>query len=95
MHSNPLEKDIQKRVRQYAKERGVLSYKFSSPSQRHVPDCIFLYGGRTFYIEFKRLGEKPTQAQALEHEKIRACEAIVYVVDNVKQGKQIIDLETL
>lgn len=95
MNDNPLESYIQKKVREYAKSRGVLSYKFSSPSQRHVPDCLFLFGGRTFYVEFKRRGEKPTLAQALEHEKIRAVGGIVHVCDSVEQGKRVIDLELL
>lgn len=95
MNPNPLESYIQKKVREYAKERDVLSYKFSSPSQRHVPDCLFLHGGRTWYIEFKRRGEKPTSAQQLEHEKMRAKGAVVHVVDSVEAGKRVIDLEVM
>lgn len=90
---NPLESYIQKTVRAYAKSKGVLSYKFSSPSQRHIPDCIFIHAGRTFYVEFKRLGEKPTLAQALEHERMRAHGAIVHVCDSVESGKRIVDKE--
>lgn len=95
MIPNPLESYIQKKVREYAKIKNVLSYKFSSPSQRHVPDCLFLHGGRTWYVEFKRRGEKPTLAQAIEHEKMRAVGGIVHVCDSVESGKRMVDLETL
>lgn len=91
---NPLEREIEKRVCAYAKALGILSYKFTSPSRAHVPDRIFFAPERnTFLIEFKRKGEKPTKAQAIEIEKIRATGTNVYVVDNVEEGKGIIDME--
>jgi len=89
---NPLEKAIEAAVCKYAKSRGVLCYKFVSPAQRHVPDRMFIFGGRVWFIEFKRLGEKLTLAQALEHEKMRAHGAIVHVVDDIEEGKTIIRL---
>lgn len=90
---NPLEKVIETKVCDYAKSLGCYVRKFTSPSQRHVPDRIMLYRGRVWFIEFKRLGEKATAAQAVEHEKMRACGAIVYVVDSVEGGKQIVNFE--
>ena len=36
-----LEKDIEKAVCDYAKSKGVLTYKFSSPNHVGVPDRIF------------------------------------------------------
>lgn len=89
--NNPLEKDIESAVCKYARELGMLEYKFTSPARRHVPDRIFLYGGKTFFIEFKRKGEKPTKAQAIEHAKMRERGAVVFVVDNVEDGKGVIN----
>jgi hypothetical protein len=92
----PLEKEIEKRVCAYAKSLGVLCYKFTSPARRSVPDRIFLAKGiDAFFIEFKRLGGKPTPAQEVEIAKIRAAGKTVYVIDNVVAGKAAIDGEML
>lgn len=88
---NPLEKDIEKRVCDYAKSLGMLCYKFTSPSRRSVPDRMFInYHGTVFFIEFKRKGEKPTAAQAVEIAKLRKQKASVFVIDNVGEGKNAI-----
>lgn len=88
---NPLEKDIEKRVCTIAKEMGMLVYKFTSPSRMSVPDRLFITkAGVVFFIEFKRAGQKPTAAQEIEINKIRAKGVFVYVVDNVEEGKKIL-----
>ena len=49
-----LEKQIESKVVKKAKELGFLTYKFSSPSNRGVPDRIFISPyGEVFFIEFK------------------------------------------
>lgn len=89
---NPLEKVIEAKVCDYAKQLGCLVYKFTSPSRRSVPDRLFIMpGGKgVFFIEFKRAGQKPTAAQEVEIEKIRAKGVRVYVVDNVEYGKRYV-----
>lgn len=96
MNPNPLEKDIQKRVRAYAKSIGIMSYKFSSPSKRDVPDVLFVNpGGHMWFTEFKRLGEKPTLSQRVEISKLQQQGATVYVIDNVGAGKAAVDCELM
>lgn len=92
MNSNPLEKIIESKVCAYARTLGCLVYKFTSPSQRSVPDRLFIMpGGRgCFFIEFKTLGEKPTPAQAVEITKIQQRGIYVGVVDNVEAGKLVV-----
>jgi len=88
---DPLEKDIEKRVCDYAKSLKMLCYKFTSPSRRSVPDRMFITErGVVFFIEFKRKGQKPTAAQWVEIKKIQATEVTVAVVDNVGEGKNVI-----
>lgn len=88
---NPLEKDIEKRVCDYAKSLGMLVYKFTSPSRRSVPDRMFITKtGVVFFIEFKKKGQKPTDSQAVEITKIRVTGVPVYVVDDVAEGKKIV-----
>lgn len=92
-NSNPLEKDIEKKVCDYAKSLSCLCYKFTSPSQRSVPDRLFIGpNGRVWFIEFKRLGGQPTPAQEVEIRKIQDHEVPVWIADNVEQGKKFVDL---
>lgn len=90
---DPLEKVIEKKVCDYATGLGFVQYKFTSPQRRSVPDRLFISPrGVVFFVEFKRLGEKPTLAQATEHIKIKAKGVDVYVIDNVEDGKNLIDV---
>jgi len=90
---DPLEKDIEKKVRKYATQKyGVLTRKFSSPNHRSVPDQILFWpNGRVTLIEFKSKGKKPTEAQWSEIRKIRNQGIQVDIVDSIEKGKQIID----
>tara|TARA_R110000868_G_scaffold64854_2_gene194607 strand:+ start:1526 stop:1822 length:297 start_codon:yes stop_codon:yes gene_type:complete len=93
---DPLEKDIEKKVCDFAKTRGILVYKFTSPARRSVPDRLFILpGGSVFWIEFKRKGKKPSPGQEAEIERMRKQGARVHVSDNVEAGKRIIELESL
>jgi len=87
-----LEKQIEAAVCDYAKTRGFLAYKFTSPNRAAVPDrMMVLPSGHIFFIEFKRTGQKPTPAQEREHVRLRQQNVQVYVVDDIHQGKDIID----
>lgn len=87
-----LEKQIEAKVCDYAKERGLLVYKFTSPNRMAVPDRMFVRpDGKIFFIEFKREGQKPTPAQDREHERLRGHGVQVFVVDDVKIGQWVID----
>lgn len=96
MNKNPLEKDIERIVNNYAKSRGLLTYKFTSPNRRSVPDRMFISGtGFIFFIEFKRLGKLPTPAQSREINRMTKSNVTVYVVDNVAYGKGVIDCHVI
>ena len=87
-----LEKHIEAKVCDYAKQRGLLVYKFTSPARAAVPDRLFILpGGRMFFCEFKREGQKPTPAQEREHKRLRAYDVPVFVIDNVDDGLRMID----
>ena len=87
-----LEKDIEKRVKEYARSKGWLAYKWTSPGHAFVPDGILIApGGRFILVEFKQLGKKPTPGQQREHERLRTQGATVWVVDSVEMGKELID----
>ena len=87
-----LEKQIETRVCDYAKDRGLLVYKFTSPARAAVPDRMFVApSGKVFFIEFKATGEKATVPQTREHQRLRDHGVLVLVVDNVDEGKGVID----
>ena len=87
-----LEKQIEASVCDYAKERGLLVYKFTSPARAAVPDRMFVRrDGVIFFIEFKRENMKPTPAQDREHNRLRGHMINVFVVDDVTTGKWVID----
>ena len=91
----PLEKNIEKKVCDYAKERGLLVYKFTSPARAAVPDRLFIVPHvGVFFIEFKRPGVKATAPQLREHGRLRDVGIRVYVVDDIAYGKNVIDYET-
>lgn len=84
---------IEKRVSEYAKKKGMLCYKFSSPGQRFVCDRIFMYNGFSFFIEFKSEGGKPTEGQSRHHQLLVKNGMTVYVVDSVSLGIEVINDE--
>jgi hypothetical protein len=86
-----LEKQIEAKVCDYAKTKGMMVYKFTSPARAAVPDRLFIKNGRVFFIEFKRGGQKATEAQEREHHRLRQQAINVFVVDNVDAGKECID----
>jgi hypothetical protein len=87
-----LEKDIESKVCAYARERGLLAYKFTSPARAAVPDRLFIVpGGVMFFCEFKRQGQKPTPAQEREHKRLREYDVPVFVVDNVDAGMRMVN----
>jgi len=90
--SNPLEKVIEEKVNEYAKAKGVAVYKFTSPARAAVPDRLYINAkGFIWFCEFKRKGKLPTPAQQREHERLRLRNVTVYVIDNVDDGKKMVD----
>ena len=88
-----LEKQIEARVCEYARAKGMLAYKFTSPARAAVPDRLFIApDGRMFFCEFKAEGKKPTPAQEREHLRLREQKVTVFVIDNVILGKTMIDV---
>lgn len=88
-----LEAKIEKTVCEYAKGRGCLTPKFTSPNRAAVPDRIFISPkGRIWFCEFKATGKKPTPAQEREHQRLREHNVTVFVVDNIEAGQAMVDL---
>lgn len=92
MTRKPLEKEIEKKVGEYAKKLGCLYYKFTSPACRAVPDRLIIApNGNVGFLELKREGCKPTTLQQLEMQKLKDKGCTVAWVDNVPAGKLFVD----
>jgi hypothetical protein len=87
-----LEREIETKVKEYARSKGWLAYKFTSPGHSFVPDGLFISPtGVVIFMEFKQLGKKPTPGQEREIARIIEHHTPCFVVDNVEYGKEIID----
>jgi len=87
-----LEREIEKRVKEYARTKGWLAYKFTSPGHIGVPDGLFISPkGVVLFMEFKQLGKKATAMQQREIDRINQHCVLSLVVDSVEQGKRLID----
>jgi hypothetical protein len=97
-----LERHVQSRSVKWwlaaGEEEGVATWarKFSSPSQRSVPDYLFSidYGSRPqddnkFAVEFKAPGKTSTEAQLDEQQKMRDAGWDVYECDSFDKFKEI------
>ena len=83
---------IEEDNRKYALKHGCLFDKFTSPSKRSVPDRMLTCPeGLIAFIEYKAPGKKPTPKQWQDHVERRGRGVLVYVVDDIALGRQLID----
>jgi hypothetical protein len=67
------------------RKQGGVTYKFTSPSRRGVPDRLVLWpGGQAEFVELKAPGKKLNPIQEREHARLRALEFRVTVIDSLK-----------
>jgi len=92
--SKPLEKTIEAAIVKYANAKGMMCKKLQTGigGSAGWPDRMFIAkSGKLFFIEFKREGGKLSDWQELLIHQLRAHKQLVYVVDNVIYGKEVID----
>lgn len=89
-----LEKKLEKRCCDVARANGWYTRKFSSPSNRGVPDRIFVKDGNVVFIEFKAPGNEPTKLQDHELDLLKEHGANATWTDNVHDFKQILAIMT-
>lgn len=86
-----LESTIENKVTKYAEKLGWLSFKFTSPSSRGVPDRIYMRDGVTFFIEYKQQGKLLRTLQQFRKKQIEQHGVSVYMVDSIAAGKRLFD----
>lgn len=82
---------IEKKVTEYAKKKGWLCFKWSSPSQRGVPDRMYFKDFKVKMIEFKAEGKRPTKLQEKVHSNLYEQGFVVDVIDSIEAGKKVFD----
>lgn len=83
-----LEVDVEMALVAQVKILGGMAEKFTSPNRRSVPDrLVTLPGGVVVFVELKRPGQKPTDAQVRDHYRRRALGCRVVVIDNLHDAK--------
>ena len=75
----------------YAEARGFICPKFAAPGRRGVPDRVFVRGGRVWFVEFKRAGERPRAQQRAVFAEFAARGCPVVVLDSVQGGRAFVD----
>ncbi len=83
------ESEVEAKVCKHAKSQGWLVYKFSSPSNKGVPDRVWIKKGVVIFIEFKAPSKKPSKIQSKVISRIRGEGVPVYIIDNIKEGKEL------
>lgn len=87
-----LEKEIEKKVCQYAQKKGFLTPKINVVGERGWPDRLFIDpDGWHVYIEFKAPGKAPDPIQIYRQSELAKRNVMVLVVDDEEQGKSYVD----
>ena len=77
-----MEKDIENYLKKEAKKVDAISYKFTSPGIRGVPDRILIYRGTVWFLEIKAPGKLATSLQMYHIERIREAGGNAKVLDS-------------
>ena len=89
----PLEKTIEAAVLRWTRGHGITDTKMNTLGRASWPDrCFWLPPGKPLFIEFKRLGELPTPAQADIHKLLRGLGYEVAVHDTAEDALALIKL---
>lgn len=87
-----VEAEVEGTVVGKAERAGWFVRKIAYVGRRAAADRLFIKGGRTVWIEFKRPGKTARPGQALEINRMKGAGAEVHVVDRVEDGLAILGL---
>ena len=75
------------------RKKGCLYWKFTSPSNRSVPDRIIITpNGVVGFLELKQKGKKPTESQYEKLAELTVHNVPAGWADNVLDAKKFIDV---
>ena len=82
-----LERDIERKVCAYAKDKNVITIKFLSVISG-VPDRIFIYFDSVFFVEFKTQKGRFSDQQKIVFSKIKVKNVLIYIIRDIDTGKK-------
>jgi hypothetical protein len=86
------ESKLEYAVVKYAQQKGILTFKLTSPANPGVPDRIFIFkGGHHLYLEFKAPKKRPTPKQAFFIEKLLNQGCLAAWIDDKQAAFDMID----
>jgi hypothetical protein len=89
-----LEAAVDRGVVEYARRKGVLVIKLSLHGAHGTagwPDRMFLYKGKTLFMEMKGSNGKATGLQLMRIDALKAQGFHAYVINDPDLGKRLID----
>ena len=84
------ERDVERYLRMRVLKHGGLYYKFVSPGNDGVPDRLIIMGGRVYFVELKREGEKPRPVQEWQMQIMRKAGADVRVIAGKAEAREFL-----
>lgn len=87
-----VEKAVESPVVARAEKAGWFVRKVMWANRIGAPDRVFIKGGRVVWIEFKDRGKTARLSQQMEHDRMRAAGAEIYVCDNVFDALKVLGI---
>lgn len=84
------ESQIEKSLVQQVKALGGEVRKVKWIGRNSAPDRLVLIKDNSFWAELKAPGEKPTPAQAREHERMRRMGQRIEVIDSIERIQELL-----
>ena len=89
--SNRLESTIERKLLEEVKAREGLCEKWTSGTLGWPDRIVILFDGKIGFVELKAPGKKPRSIQHYRHKQLRKLGFKVYVIDDVKSIKGVLD----
>lgn len=86
-----IEKDIEEKICDAARDSGWLVLKLTSPSRRGAPDRMLIRDGDVVFLEIKTPKGRLSAPQVSCIKELRAHGATVGVVDSLKAAMEVLD----
>lgn len=84
------ESELERKLTEFCKKEGILTYKFVSVNNKGVPDRIYMFAGKVLFVELKVGNNKPTLLQQSNLKKIMKQGVPAYWVNTLEDGKELL-----